>query len=156
MWIFGAGSFPDRDVLGCLGSWTESLIPAHSTLGVLWVPDVALVSPWSLITQLEVLLVTGRAWCLLEAGSPASENCHLPAGDFFFCFCFSRLGFSVVLAVLQFCRPGWLRTQRLACLCRPGTGIKSVRHHSLAGAGDFLTLSLSLLWRSCLFSQCAP
>jgi hypothetical protein len=28
------------------------------------------------------------------------------------------------------CRPGWLRTQKSACLCLPSAGIKGVRHHA--------------------------
>ncbi|GAB1288661.1 Dedicator of cytokinesis protein 7 [Apodemus speciosus] len=32
----------------------------------------------------------------------------------------------------SFCRPGWPRTQKSACLCFPSAGIKDVRHHRLA------------------------
>jgi hypothetical protein len=30
----------------------------------------------------------------------------------------------------SFCRPGWPRTQKSACLCLPSAGIKGIHHHA--------------------------
>jgi hypothetical protein len=58
---------------------------------------------------------------------------------FFVLFCFLFLtGFlCIALAVLEltlYCRPGWPRTQKSACLCLPSAGLKGVcrRHHQPA------------------------
>jgi hypothetical protein len=46
-------------------------------------------------------------------------------------FGFFRQGFSVQswLSWKSLCRPGWLRTQKSACLCLLSAGIKGVYHH---------------------------
>ena len=47
-------------------------------------------------------------------------------------FVFPSQGFSVYswLSWTAFCRPGWPRTKKSACLCLPSYGIKCVRHHA--------------------------
>ena len=63
----------------------------------------------------------------------------------FFCFCFffSRQCFSVQpwLSWNSFCRPGWPRTQKYACLCFPSAGIKGVCHHCPSFLDYFLKVT---------------
>ena len=50
------------------------------------------------------------------------------------------------LAGLELCRPGWPGTQRFACLCFPGTGIKGVCHHPHHAGNSGLFMEAAILF----------
>ena len=69
---------------------------------------------------------------------------------FFFLFIFLRKGLSLNtwLYCNTHCSPGWPQTQKSACLCLPGAGIKGVCHHCPALSTSFIFSSSMLRLRA--------
>jgi hypothetical protein len=66
-----------------------------------------------------------------ESSQPSPSVMGSNALFFFFFFWFFETGFLCMawLSWNSLCRPGWLQTQKSACLCLPNSGIKGVRYH---------------------------